>query len=98
MGEKLSPVIDALKAWREARALSQREAVRVLAAAGLPVKLSTLQKWEIGRSIPNPVTGASLDRFLTEQQRTAPPRRAPAPVILRLRQWREQNNLTQAQA
>ena len=98
MPKKLSRVVDKLRVWRTARDLSQREAVNVLSDAGLPIKLTTLQKWEIGRSAPHPVTAAAIERFLSEQERRAQERRAPTPVILRLKEWRDQNNLTQAEA
>ena len=64
----------------------------------MPIKLTTLQKWEVGRSVPHPVTAAAIERFLSEQARRAQERRAPTPIILRLKEWREQNNLTQAEA
>jgi transcriptional regulator with XRE-family HTH domain len=98
MRRKLSRVVDKLRAWRTARDLSQRQAVNVLSDAGLPIKLTTLQKWEIGRSAPHPVTATAIERFLSEQERRIQERRAPTPVILRLKQWRDQNNLTQAEA
>ena len=98
MRKKLSRVVDKLRAWRTARDLSQRQAVNVLTDAGLPIKLTTLQKWEIGRSAPHPVTAIAIERFLSEQERRTQERRAPTPVILRLKEWRDQNNLTQAEA
>jgi transcriptional regulator with XRE-family HTH domain len=98
MRKKLSRVVDKLRAWRTVRDLSQRQAVKVLSDAGLPIKLTTLQKWEIGRSAPHPVTAAAIDRFLSEQERRTQGRRDPTPGILRLKEWRDQNNLTQAEA
>ena len=44
-----------VKAWREAKSLSQSEAAKKL---GIPVK--TLQNWEISRRKPN----ATLTRFI----------------------------------
>jgi transcriptional regulator with XRE-family HTH domain len=96
---QLSPVIRKLKAWRTVNSLSQSQAVRTLVGAGLPVKLSTLQQWEIARSSPHPVTAAALERFLSEQKRSkvSSEEKTVAPVILRLKAWRESNNLSQAQ-
>jgi len=98
MPKKVSRAVDKLRAWRTARDLSQRQAVNVLSDAGLPIKLTTLQKWEIGRSAPHPVTATAIERFLSEQDRRTQERRAPTPVVLRLKEWRDQNNLTQAEA
>ena len=97
---RLSPLIEKLKAWRQARELSQAEAARVLADAGLPIALATLQQWEIGRRSPHSVTAATLERFLAEQEKLAATRghKSVAPVIQRLKAWREDNNLSQAQA
>ena len=97
---QLSPVIRKLKAWRAANNLSQNQAVRALVDAGLPVKLSTLQQWEIARSSPHPVTAAAIEKFLSAQKKpeVSPVEKTVAPVILRLKAWREGNNLSQAQA
>jgi DNA-binding transcriptional regulator YiaG len=97
---QLSPVIRKLKAWREDSDLSQSQAVRTLVDAGLPVKLSTLQQWEIARSSPHPVTAAALERFLSRQKKLdgLPVNKSVAPVILRLKAWRERNDLSQNQA
>ena len=96
---QLSPVIRKLKAWRAANNLSQSQAVRTLVEAGLPVKLSTLQQWEIARSSPHAVTAAALDKFLSEQKRSEVSfdKKTVAPVIRRLKAWREGNKLSQAQ-
>src|SRR5262249_11130691 len=93
-----SSVITKLKAWRVANALSQSQAVRAFADAGLPIKLSTLQQWERGRSSPQSVTAAALDKFLSARQRIPVPPRGPAPVIRLLKAWREANNLSQVEA
>lgn len=98
MGKKLSPVIDKLRAWRTARLLSQSQAVRALSKAGLPIKLSTLQGWEIGRSAPYPVTAAALERFLAEQERKSLTQRTLSDVVVRLKNWREANHLNRVQA
>jgi DNA-binding transcriptional regulator YiaG len=66
---RLLPLIERFKAWRATRDLSQPKAARVLADAGLPVALRTLQQWEIGQHAPNPVTAAALERFLTEPEK-----------------------------
>jgi transcriptional regulator with XRE-family HTH domain len=97
---RLSPLIGRLKAWRTAKDLSQSKAARVLADAGLPVALRTLQQWEIGQHSPHTVTAAALERFLAEQEKLLASQRhkTVAPVIERLRSWREANNLSQAQA
>src|SRR5271166_5257070 len=94
----LSPAITKLKAWRVRNSLSQSQAVRALVAAGLPVKLRTLQTWEIGQSAPQPVTAAALERFLSEQKQVLLTQRIPAPVVTRLKAWREAKNLSQIQA
>ena len=66
-GQKaVAPVIERLKAWREANNLSQSQAVEALIVAGLPAKLKTLQGWEIGRHSPQPITAAALERFLDQ--------------------------------
>jgi transcriptional regulator with XRE-family HTH domain len=97
---RLSPLIQRLKAWRKANDLSQPEAAGLLAEAGLPIALATLQQWEIGRRSPQSVTAAALQRFLTNQEKLSATRRHKtiAPVIQRLKAWREASNLSQAQA
>jgi transcriptional regulator with XRE-family HTH domain len=94
----LHPVIIKLKAWRTAEGLSQSQAVRALVDDGLPVKLGTLQQWERARSSPQAVTAAALERFLSEQLEASVSQRSPASIILRLRAWREANDLSQAEA
>jgi DNA-binding transcriptional regulator YiaG len=61
-----APVVLRLKAWREAKNLSQAEAVAALVSAGVPAKLQTLQQWESGRRSPPAITTAALERFLHE--------------------------------
>src|SRR5215469_3879917 len=97
---RLSPLIEKLKAWRQARHLSQSKAARILGDAGLPIALATLQQWEIGRRSPQSVTAAALERFLAEQERSslAPAQKMIAPVVARLKDWRKANNLSQSQA
>ena len=97
---RLSPVIERLRAWRAAKGLSQSQAAEVLADAGLPISLRTLQQWEVGRRSPQPVTAASLERFLGEQEKSFLSRtqKTITPVIERLKLWREANNLSQSQA
>src|SRR5271166_3407827 len=94
----LPPVITKLKAWRSLNKLSQSQAVQRLVAAGLPIKLRTLQTWEIGQASPQPVTAAALERFLTGDRKSTMSQKTPAPIILRLKAWREANNLSQAEA
>src|SRR4029077_13359 len=94
----LHPVITKLKAWRTARGLSQSQAIRALVSSGLPVKLGTLQQWERARFSPQPVTAAALERFLLEHHETSLPQKTPAPVVLRLKSWRETNSLSQGEA
>ena len=94
----LHPVITKLKAWRMARGLSQSQAIRALVSGGLPVKLGTLQQWERARSSPQLVTAAALERFLLEHHETSLPQKTPAPVVLRLKSWRETNSLSQGEA
>jgi DNA-binding transcriptional regulator YiaG len=97
---RLSPLIEKLKAWRQARDFSQSEAARALADAGLPIAVTTLQQWEIGRRTPQSVTAAALGRFLAEEEKSSLARaqKAIAPVIARLKAWRQANNLSQSQA
>lgn len=97
---RLSPLVQRLKAWRKANNLSQSEAARLLADAGLPVALRTLQQWEIGQHAPHAVAGAALERFLTAQEKLSPAQRHKtiAPVIERLKAWRQANNLSQSEA
>ena len=94
------PLIRKLKNWRTVNNLSQSEAVRALAAAGLPIALRTLQQWEIGARSPHAVTAAALERFLSEQRKSevSPVEKSVDPVVLRLKAWREGNKLSQAQA
>jgi DNA-binding transcriptional regulator YiaG len=103
MPKELSPPIQKLKAWRAANGFSQSHAVRVLQDAGLPIKLSTLQQWEIGRSAPYPVTAAALETFLATQSRRADTadisrKRRIVPIIAKLKAWRASNSLSQSQA
>jgi DNA-binding transcriptional regulator YiaG len=81
----VAPVIERLKAWREANNLSQLQTVEVLIAAGLPAKLRTLQDWETGRRSPRGLSSSALERFLNEHSegithpfsnRTPPPQSA----------------------
>ena len=61
-----APIVLRLKAWREAKSLSQAEAIAALVSAGVPAKLQTLQQWESGRRSPPAITTAALERFLHE--------------------------------
>jgi DNA-binding transcriptional regulator YiaG len=81
----VAPVIERLKAWREANHLSQSQTVEALIAAGLPAKLRTLQDWETGRRSPRGLSTSALERFLDEHpegithpfsNRTPPPQSA----------------------
>ena len=101
MAEKLPhPVIKKLKAWRGARGFSQSQAAHALIQAGVPVALTTLQQWEIARSFPRPLMVTALERFLADQEKFPPSsmKRSIAPIIERLKAWRERNNLSQSQA
>jgi transcriptional regulator with XRE-family HTH domain len=97
---RLSPIIERLKAWRKNKNLSQSKAARALADAGLPVVLRTLQQWEIGQHSPHAVTAAAIEKFLAEEEKllASHRRKKRAPVIRRLKAWRQANNLSQAQA
>jgi DNA-binding transcriptional regulator YiaG len=97
---RLSPLIVRFKAWRTAQGLSQSKAARALGDAGLPIALRTLQQWEIGRRSPQSVTAAALERFLAEQEKFSKARvgKTVAPVIERLKIWRQTHNLSQSQA
>jgi DNA-binding transcriptional regulator YiaG len=89
-GQKtVAPVIERLKAWRDANNLSQSQTVDALVAAGLPAKLRTLQDWETGRRSPRGLSTSALERFLNEHSggithpfsnRTPPPRSAGHPL------------------
>ena len=94
------PVVARLKKWRALNNLSQSQAVRILVKAGLPVALTTLQQWEIARSSPRALMAAALVRFLAEQEKlsTTSGQKAVAPVVQRLKAWRESNSLSQSQA
>ena len=96
---RVTPLIERFKAWRTSKNLSQSKAARVLADAGLPIALRTLQQWEIGQHAPHAVTAAALEKFLTEQEKSSTSRaqKPIAPVIRRLKIWREANNLSQSQ-
>ena len=107
MPRDLSPVIQQLIRWRTANSLSQSQAVRILAKAGLPMKLGTLQHWEIGHRSPHPITAAALSKFLEEHAHFQRPKargktesvpKSVSPVIQDLRRWRETNQLSQSQA
>ncbi len=63
----VAPVIERLKAWREANNLSQSQTEKLLIEAGLPAKLKTLQGWEIGRHSPQAITAAAIERFLDQR-------------------------------
>src|SRR5258706_12556455 len=95
---RLSPLIERLKAWRTSNNLSQAQAVKVLVSEGLPIALTTLQQWEIGRRSPQPVTAAALERFLAEQEKSPLYRaqKTVTPGIERLTPWRESKHLTQS--
>ena len=67
MSNQLSPLIQRLKEWRTANALTQAEAVAVFQAEGLPVTLGTLQNWEIGRRAPRGLAAFTLESFLNRQ-------------------------------
>jgi transcriptional regulator with XRE-family HTH domain len=99
MAKAPHPIVTRLKKWRALNDLSQSQAVRILVEAGVPVALATLQQWEIARSSPRPLMIAALARFLVEQEKlpTTSGQRAVAPVIERLKAWREANNLSQSQ-
>ena len=107
MPKDLSPVIQQLIRWRKNNDLSQSEAVRILEGAGLPVKLGTLQHWEIGRARPHPLSAAALAKFLEQQSglksspapdnRGATPKSLP-PVVQQLVLWRASNQLSQSEA
>src|SRR5258708_30226846 len=97
---RLSPLIERLKAWRTSNNLSQAQAVKILVGEGLPIALTTLQQWEIGRRSPQPVAVAALERFLARQEKSSLSRaqKTITPVIERLKAWREVNNLSQTEA
>jgi DNA-binding transcriptional regulator YiaG len=107
MPKDLPPVIQQLIGWRKTNDFSQSEAVRILEDAGLPVKLGTLQHWEIGRTRPHPLSAAALAKFLEQQRfsksshspdnKGATPKSLP-PVVQQLARWRASNQLSQSQA
>src|SRR5260370_2114406 len=93
---RLSPLIERLKAWRTSNNLSQAQAVKILVGEGLPIALTTLQQWEIGRRSPQPVAVAALERFLARQEKSSLSRaqKTITPVIQRLQAWRDVDNLS----
>src|SRR5260221_9143114 len=97
---RLSPLIERLKAWRTSNNLSQAQAVKILVGEGLPIALTTLQQWEIGRRSPQPVAVAALERFLARQEKSSLSRaqKTITPVIERLKAWRGGHNLNQSEA
>ena len=107
MPKALSPLIQQLIRWRKNNQLSQSKAVRILEDAGLPVKLGTLQHWEIGRARPHPLSAAALAKFLEQQP---PSKSSPSPekkdskpksllpVVQQLVRWRASNKLSQSEA
>ena len=107
MPKELSPVIQQLIRWRKNNDLSQSEAVRILEDAGLPVKLGTLQHWEIGRARPHPLSAAALAKFLerrpylknspSPESKGATPK-SLSPVVQQLVRWRAFNQLSQSEA
>src|ERR1700759_1197386 len=93
------PVVARLKKWRALNNFSQAQAVRILVKSGLPVALPTLHQWEIARSSPRALMVAALARFLAGQEKVSTSgQKAVAPVVERLKAWREANNLSQSQA
>jgi DNA-binding transcriptional regulator YiaG len=107
MPKDLSPVIQQLIRWRKNNQLSQSKAVRILEDAGLPVKLGTLQHWEIGRAQPHPLSAAALAKFLEQQpssKSSASPDKKDSnpksllPVVQQLARWRASNKLSQSEA
>jgi DNA-binding transcriptional regulator YiaG len=107
MPKDLSSVIQQLIRWRKYNDFSQSEAVRILEAAGLPVKLGTLQHWEIGRAEPHPLSAAALAKFLEQQPglKSSPSidnkgarSKRLSPVVQQLVRWRASNQLSQSQA
>jgi DNA-binding transcriptional regulator YiaG len=63
MSNELSPLIQQLKKWRKANELTQRKAVALFKAEGLPATLDTLQNWEIGRFTPSRFAALALEVF-----------------------------------
>src|SRR5215469_16388550 len=59
-------VIAKLKAWRTANKLSQRQAVEVMNARDVPVRLRTFQAWEVRARYPEVFTARALEAFLSQ--------------------------------
>lgn len=57
-------VIEELKAWREKNGLSQRQAVAVMEAGGVPVTQRSLRGWETGERRPGAMAAKLLEQFL----------------------------------
>jgi DNA-binding transcriptional regulator YiaG len=74
MSNELSPLIQQLKKWRKANELTQRKAVALFKAEGLPVTLDTLQNWEIGRFTPSRFAALALEVFLNRHPKISKPR------------------------
>jgi DNA-binding transcriptional regulator YiaG len=64
------------------------------------ITLVRFRQWELARSFPRPLMVTALERFLADQEKVPPSsmKRSIAPVIERLKAWRERNNISQAQA
>ena len=75
--KELLSVIQQLKRWREQNEISQSQAVRVLAEAGIKVTLDSLQAWEIGRWSPRANVALALAEYLKKHSRVKSPKTRP---------------------
>jgi transcriptional regulator with XRE-family HTH domain len=96
--KELPDVIKRLKQWRAQNDLSQRQAMDVMAARGLPISLTSLQNYEGAFRTPSASANYAIARFLDDHPviTDAPvyPRRDPLPddkvaeiLALRERGW-----------
>jgi DNA-binding transcriptional regulator YiaG len=75
--KELLSVIQQLKRWREQNEISQSQAVRVLAQAGIKVTIDSLQAWEIGRWSPRANVALALAEYLKKHSRVKAPKTRP---------------------
>jgi hypothetical protein len=84
--KELSDVIKRLKQWRAQNDLSQRQAIDVMTARGLPISLTSLQNYEGAFRTPSASANYAISRFLDDHPviTDAPvyPRRDPLPETI----------------
>ena len=74
MDERVRPeIVEALVAWRKRNGLTQQTATEVLRRHGLPITLSSLQKWEKRERQPGAFATLALAAFLEKYPTVDPP-------------------------